>query len=161
MRWHISHQADWRACALANRHYSRKTIGAPQFTPPGRKLVLATPTYDALWVTSWPFPEFVNRIYPDAWLCSLFRNEGPCLSSLLIRDALAATVWRFGEPPREGMVTMVDTRKVRSSNPGCCFKKAGFRTVGRTKGGLVILQVTACDMPEPEAPLGAQLRLFA
>ena len=58
MEWMITHQADKRACRLADRHYSRKTRGAPQFVPPGRSLVLLTPEADALWVSSWPKPEY-------------------------------------------------------------------------------------------------------
>ena len=55
MNWHLSNHCAARAIPLADRHYSRKTVGSPQFTPPGRKLVLLTDEADALWVTSWPF----------------------------------------------------------------------------------------------------------
>ena len=55
MRWHLSHRADPRAVALADRHYSRQKPGTPQFVKPGRCLVLLTEPPQALWVTSWPF----------------------------------------------------------------------------------------------------------
>ena len=35
MIWQKSHRADPRACAIADRHYSRQKIGSPQFMPPG------------------------------------------------------------------------------------------------------------------------------
>jgi len=38
---------------LADRHYNRQKIGAPQFVPPGRCVVLLTEQATALWVTSW------------------------------------------------------------------------------------------------------------
>lgn len=34
--------------------------------------------------------------------------------------------------------------------PGRCYRKAGFRPCGMTKGGLVALQLLPEDMPEPE-----------
>jgi hypothetical protein len=54
------------------------------------------------------------------------------------------------------MVTFVDARKVASRNPGYCYETAGFRRVGRTKGGLIAWQLLPDDMPEAEPPGGAQ-----
>lgn len=106
MRWHISHRRDARALPLANRHYNRQTPDSPQFAPPGRCLVLLTEGATALWVTSWQ--EFVLHDWPGAWVNALFRNERRDLhlSSELIREAVAATCWRFGPPPgaRDGHV---------------------------------------------------------
>jgi hypothetical protein len=31
-------------------------------------------------------------------------------------------------------------RKIRSSNPGYCFKRAGWRKVGMSKSGLILLE---------------------
>ncbi len=42
MPWHLSNRADPRGARLADSHYSRKTPGAAQFTPPGRCVVLRT-----------------------------------------------------------------------------------------------------------------------
>jgi len=91
--------------------------------------------------------------------CSAFRNESPHLSSLMIIDALAATrsVW---DPPELGMVTFVDPTKTRKKrDPGRCFRKAGFRHVGETKGGLVALQLLPDEMPAPQEALGSQQML--
>ncbi len=160
MLWSLSHQADKRALLLADRHYSRKTPGSSQFVPPGRQLVLLTHAADALWVTSWPRSEYA--FYPDAWLCTLFRNESTHLSSELIRQAVAATIWKYGPAPAHGMLTFIDASKVKPKrNPGYCYLKAGFIEAGRTKkSGLVILQLPVEAMPEAEPPLGAQLRLW-
>jgi len=159
--WTLSHRADPRAVTIADRHYNRQKVGTPQFVPPGRCLVLLTPDADALWVTSWPFGQYVKHAWPGAWVCSCFRNESDHLSSDLIRDAVAATRWRYGDPPARGMVTFVDASKVRHKrDPGRCYLRAGFRNVGQTKGGLVALQLAVADMPEPEAPVNTTADLF-
>jgi hypothetical protein len=160
VNWHLSHRADPRALVLADRHYSRQRPGTPQFVPPGRCLVLLTDRADALWVTSWPFQEYVKHRWAGAWVCSLFRNESAVLSSDLIREAVAATVWQWPIPPL-GMVTFIDTSQVRRKRDwGRCYRKAGWRPVGRTQGGLVALQLPADAMPAAVAPNGGQHRLM-
>ena len=62
----------------------------------------------------------------DAYRCSYFRNEGAGLSSELIVAAMDLTHDMWGYPPKDGWVTWVDRRKVESSNPGYCFKQAGW-----------------------------------
>lgn len=159
--WHVSSRADPRAAALADRHYTRQKIGSAQFVPPGRCLVLLTAQADALWVTSWPFAEYVKHAWAGAWICSLFRNEGSELSSDLIREAVSVTRWYYGEPPALGFVTFVDPGKVRRKrDPGRCYRKAEWKHVGYTAGGLVALQQLPDAMPPPMIPNGAQLRLF-
>lgn len=154
--WHLSHRYDTRALPLADRHYNRRKVGSPQFVPPGRNVVLLTETADALWVTSWPFAQFVRHAWAGAWVCSLFRNEAPerYLSSELIAKAVAATRAVFGDPPALGIVTFVDPKKTRAKrDPGRCYRRAGWREVGRTrKAGLVALQLLPADMPAPCAP---------
>lgn len=140
---------------LADRHYNRRKVGSPQFVPPGRCVVLLSSGADALWVTSWPFAAFVRHAWPGAWINSLFRNESAELSSELIREAIAATRFLFGEPPALGMVTFVDPDKTRRKrDPGRCYRRAGFHHVGETKGGLVALQLLPAEMPLPQAPTG-------
>jgi len=111
-----------------------------------------------LWVTSWPFAEYVRHAWPGAWVNSLFRNEGPWLASDLIREAVAASRALFGDTPELGLVTFVDERKVRPNRtPGRIYLRAGFRAVGRTKGGLLAFQLLPVDMPEAEAPVQPQM----
>lgn len=160
MNWFRSSRFDPRALPLADRHYNRQKIGSPQFVPPGRCVVLLTADADALWVTSWPFAEYVRHAWPGAWVNSLFRNESAYLSSELIREAVAATLWEWPDPPELGMVTFVDAGKVRRKrDPGRCYLRAGFERVGETKGGLVALQLPPDAMPAPAAPDDLQMQL--
>jgi hypothetical protein len=162
--WHMSHRADPAARALADRHYNRQSVGHAQFAPPGRCLVLLNSAATAFWITSWPFAEFVQHAWGGAWICSAFRSEGVDVASLLIRSAVAATRAYFGDPPPLGLVTFVDPRRVRPtivrSTPtfGWSFRKAGFRPVGRTKGGLHALQLLPADMPPALAAEPRSLR---
>ena len=155
MRWCLSHRADPAARRLADRHYNRQKVGAPQFVPPGWCLVLLADDCRALWVTSWPFAEFVRHAWPGAWVCSAFRNEGAGIASVLIRQAVAATRAYFGDPPTLGMVTFVDRTKVRPTRVrsrsvwGWTYLRSGFTTVGETKSGLLALQLRPEDMPGP------------
>lgn len=161
MRWCLSHRFDARALPLADRHYNRQRPGTPQFVPPGRCLVLLTPDADALWVTSWPMEEYTRHRWAGAWVNSCFRNEGAGLSSELIREAVSASRFWWGDPPALGMITFVDADKVRRKrDPGRCYRKAGFEHVGFTEGGLWAFQLLPREMPEPMAPRHAQFNLF-
>lgn len=158
MNWRLSHRADTRALPIADRHYNRQKPGTPQFVPPGRCVVLLTEKANALWITSWPFAEYVKHAWAGAWVCSCFRNEGPILSSELIREAVAITRSVYGEPPELGMITFVDADKVRHKrDPGRCFIRAGFIPAGKTQGGLVALQMLPDAMPESIEPYTDQL----
>ncbi len=149
MNWRLSNRADPRALPLADRHYNRQKPGTPQFVPPGRCLVLLTDS--ALWVSSWPFAEYVKHEWAGAWICSCFRNEGDVLSSLLIAEAVAVTRAEWGDPPAIGFITFVDASKTRRKrDPGRCYRRAGWRHVGFTKGGLWTLQQLPSEMPEAE-----------
>lgn len=163
MIWAMSNRADPRAVALADRHYSRQKIGSPQFVPPGRCLVLyaETDTGCAIWATSWPFAQYVKHAWAGAWVCSMFRNEGAALASELIRQAVAATRAFFGVPPALGIITFVLPSAIRSSNPGSCYRHAGWKRAGAAKDGKPCFQQLPHEMPAPEAPLGMMGRLFA
>jgi hypothetical protein len=152
MAWHQSHRADPDARIIADRHYNRQKVGTPQFVPPGRCLVLLAEA--AVWVTSWPFAEYVKHQWAGAWVNSLFRREGgPIMASDLIRQAISVSRWHFGEVPPLGIVTFVDPDKVRRKrDPGRCYLRAGFRHVGHTKGGLLAFQMLPDEMPAPEQP---------
>lgn len=159
--WQPSWRADPRAAAIADRHYNRQKVGSPQFVPPGRCMVLRHDD-DALWVTSWPFAEYVQHEWAGAWMNSLFRNESDRLSSELIVEAVAHTRAFFGTMPGLGMVTFVDATKVRpKQHPGYCYLKAGFRHVGATKGGLLAFQMLPDEMPAPVSAHAQQLSLLS
>lgn len=162
MRWRLSWRADPAARVVADRHYNRQAIGAPQFVPPGRCLVLRTLEAGALWVTSWPLAEYVQHRWAGAWVNSLFRNERRdlYLSSELILEAVAATRWRWPAVPALGMVSFVDPDEVRHKrDPGRCYRKAGFELDGETEGGLLAWRLRPESMPAAAAPVGAQASL--
>lgn len=160
MHWTLSHRADRHALRLADRHYNRQKPGTPQFVPPDRCIVLLTPKADALWVSSWPFAEYTKHQWAGAWSCSCFRNESPVLSSKLITQAVAATRYLWGKAPKLGMVTFIDKTKVQKKRDyGRCYRKAGWKVCGRTKGGLLALRITPEVMPKTVAPRGVQLSL--
>lgn len=167
MDWELSYRADPPARAVADRHYNRQSVGAAQFVPPGRCLVLTAPG-PCLWVTSWPLAEYTKHAWAGAWVNSTFRREdGDVPASELIRQAVAATLARFGDPPPLGMVTFIDRDEVRPTmvrgGPvwGWTYLRAGFRPAGETAGGLLAMQLLPADMPPPRAAIGAQVALFA
>jgi hypothetical protein len=154
VRWHVSHRFDPRALPLADRHYNRQKVGSPQFVPPGRCLVLLTENADALWVTSWPFAEYTKHSWPGAWVNSLFRNESLYLASELITEAVAATLAIWPDVPKIGFVTFIDRDKIRHKrDPGRCYRRAGWKVIGETRGGLLAMGIEPKEMPSPELPL--------
>lgn len=143
--WLPSHHADPRAIALYLRHYSarhyRDNRQRRQFCPPGEKMVLLTQRCDALFV--WHHPVMARESGQVGVNCTIFRNESPVLSSALIREACDLAWQRW---PGERLFTYVADAKIRSTNPGACFKKAGWRACGRNADGrLTILEL----LPEP------------
>lgn len=159
-RWRISYRADPVVSALADRHYSRQSVGAAQFVPPGACVVLRSLCGRAGWVTLQQRPEYVHHDWPHAWNNSLFRNDGAGLSSELIRQAVSATLAEWPVPPPQGMVTFVDPDRIRRKrDPGRCYLRAGFRRVGTTRGGLHVLQLLPEHMPAPCPAIGAQQRI--
>jgi hypothetical protein len=83
------------------------------------------------------------------------------MASDLIREAVAATRATWPEVPPLGMVTFVDANKTRHKrDPGRCYRRAGFRHVGFTAGGLWAFQMLPAEMPAPSAPFDPQLSLW-
>ena len=147
--WLPVKDGDPRAVALHKRHYSRRNLVSGQrrsgFVGIGERMVLLTVTCDALFV--WRRMAGADEIYERFhWqrgvLCTVFRNESPIRSSDLIKEAMDLAWQRW---PGERLVTFVDGGKIRSTNPGACFKYAGWRRCGMSKGGLVILEVYPND----------------
>ena len=116
------------ACELADRHYSRRKPGSGQFMPPGQTIVLLAESAVWGWWRPDPNSGIVAMNGLDGWTCTIFRNESPVLSSLMVLDA-ERFIFDCGP---DGLITYVWDSKVASSNPGCCFKKAGYRVTGRS-----------------------------
>ena len=118
------------ARAIFDCHYSRyiyRDGREPKlFVGPGEKLVLISPWADSLFV----WRKFRSADHQVGVNCAVFRNEGPLLSSDLIRDAMK---WAWNKWPGERLYTYVNPRKIRSVNPGFCFKMAGWKFCGISK----------------------------
>lgn len=134
MLWERRTKFDPHGCALADRHYSRRKPGSPQFMPPGQTIVLLLPSNDALFGWWRPHPnsgiKAMNGL--DGWTCTIFRNESGFRSSDLILDAEEAIAEEGYDIGPDGLITYVWDSKVASVNPGYCFKRAGYCTVGRS-----------------------------
>ncbi len=135
---HVAHN-DPRGRALADRHYSRQTPGARDFTPPGRKMVLLTADATAVFAAV----ENCDPTGARQWRCSIFRNEGATRSSDLVREATAMVYayWRthYGYVPGR-LVTEVRVDAVRPKrDPGRCFRRAGWIDVPYRRRGMIRL----------------------
>lgn len=129
---------DPRSAALADRHYSRRKVGSPQFMPPGQTLILLTD--DEAAVFGWWRPDPKSGIKAmnglDGWTCTIFRNESLAYRSsdlILAAEEMLLAEGRGVGP--DGFITYVWDKKVKSENPGYCFKLAGYKTRGRSADG--------------------------
>lgn len=126
---------------LHSRHYSKyhyKDGRRPnRFVGPGERIVLVTADGQALFV----WRKFIDASGQKGINCSIFRNEGSLQSSKLILEAEGIAWLRW---PGERLYTYVNASKVKSANPGYCFKVAGWNICGVTKAKkLLILEKTA------------------
>lgn len=138
--WYETRDGDPCARALYRRHYScyhYKDGRLPLlFMGPGEKTVLV----DSLGTALFTWRRFIDRSGQQGVNCAAFRNESDVQSSLLIREAVRVAWDRW---PGVRLYTYVNAGEVRSSNPGYCFKMAGWRGCGTTKGGLLIFELEA------------------
>jgi hypothetical protein len=142
--WWLTRDGDAACLALYEKHYSahRYADGRVRklFAGPGQKVVLRSESGDAFFV----WRKFIDGCLdprtgePQAGVsCAAFRNEGAYRSSDLVRqaDAIADCLWSDRRH-----YTYVNPQRLRSTNPGCCFRRAGWRRCGFTKGGLIVLE---------------------
>lgn len=131
----ITTHFDQECRMLADRHYSRRTVGARQFLYSGRKLVLRDAA--GLVVFGWVFPDPSMRMDGQTgYNCAIFRNESTRRSSDIILEAEKMSFEKWG-PNR--LYTYIDPKKIKSRNPGYCFKAAGWRFVRKSTKGLHLL----------------------
>ena len=137
INWHEYKDGNKQALELYERHYSCYQYADGRvrklFCGPGEKMVLMTERQDALFV----WRKFRDDSGQVGLNCAVFRNESNILSSELIIEAERCAYTRW---PGERMYTYVNPQKIKSNNPGCCFKKAGWKICGETKGGLLIFE---------------------
>lgn len=120
---------------LADRHYSRRTIGARQFCYSGRKLVLRDTAGDVLFVWMWP-DDSMRMDGQTGYNCAIFRNESKRRSSEIILEAERHAVEKWGA---NRFYTYVDPHRIKSPNPGYCFKIAGYKLIRITLAGKHLL----------------------
>lgn len=136
--WLSVKDGDPRALALYRKHYSSSkgqvnSSAQMRFAGQGEHKVLLTEASDALFV--WRLQQ--HRLDDQRGVeCSVFRNESQILSSELIREA-DEIAWRRW--PNRRLFTFVDRLAVRSSNPGMCFIKAGWRRCGVSADGKLLV----------------------
>jgi len=142
--WLPAKDGDPRVYELMKRHYTFRPYadGRRQnqsnrnrklIVGPGEKMVLLTVDCDALFV----WRKFIDKGGQIGVNCAVFHNEGELLSSTLIQEAEELAWQRW---PGERLYTYINANKIRSVNPGYCFKAAGWRMFGKTANGLVILE---------------------
>lgn len=144
MLWLPVKDGDPRAFSLYSRHYTyrdykdgrRRNFSNPSrhlIVGPGEKMVLLTADLRALFV----WRKFISDSGEHGVNCAVFRNESDELSSRLILEAEQLAWQRW---PGERLYTYVNPRKIKSANPGYCFKMAGWKRCGVTKKGLLIME---------------------
>ena len=124
--WHQVKASDPLAREMRDRHYSTDRPGGKTVGPPGRRIVLITEDRASLWITHWPDPRLVlDKI--DALRCTMFRREGRRRerASVLILAAMEFSEAHYGAAPA-GWLTYVEPAKIKSQDPGYCFKMAGY-----------------------------------
>jgi len=121
------------------RHYSAAKNRSPKqrkFVGPGDRILLRGNLCNALFV--WLKQKF--RSDDEVGVnCAVFRNESEHRSSDMIREAVAIA---WDKWPGQRLFTMIDPKKIRSTNPGYCFLMAGWQRCERvTSRGLLILEL--------------------
>lgn len=145
--WIRIRDGDPRLMGMHRRHYSRRDPTRPRLTRqmigPGESLALLTTDSRACFV--WRFSRY-RRDSQEGVECTIFRNEGPELSSRLIVAAVArawerwpgARLFTFVEPSK---IRRISERHRRARPPGYCFLQAGWTLLeGETTRGLVVLE---------------------
>jgi len=136
--WQLTvYRADLRMLWLLDDHYSTRPEQRgkrEQYVPPCDYVSLMTADLKAGFVWS---HELFRHDGQKGVCCMAFRNTGEIRSSLLIEEAMYIGQQRWSG---ERFFTYVDPNKIRSTNPGCCFKKAGWKTCGESAEGLHILE---------------------
>lgn len=128
---------DPRGREIADRHYSRQTVGAKGFVGPGERFAFL---HDdgrggrALWAVC----RALDPVGAMQWRNTIFRNESSTRSSDLIAYATLITyecwIRRYHAIPPEALTTEIDieaTRRRRSKHalPGICYRHAGWEEV--------------------------------
>lgn len=134
--WTVTNKFDRHGAKLADGHYSRRKVGAPQFMPPGETIVLVAPGAVFGWWRPHPRSGIMAMNGYDGWTCSIFRRVDGALASDMILEAERVIEDKQCAPcGPDGLLSYVWGAKVvngRNTNPGYCFQQAGYRKIGKS-----------------------------
>lgn len=135
--WIETRDGDPSVRDVYDRHYSRRKYKDGRqpkiFVGPGEKMILRTICGEAVFI----WRKFFSMDSQTGINCAVFRNEGKLQSSQLILAAESKA--RFRWPDEYRLYTYINPNRVKSQNPGYCFKQAGWKKAGVTKSGLLVL----------------------
>lgn len=134
--WKQIPKGDQEARKIADRHYNRQKVGSPYFLPPGNTFLLVNADYSALW--GCVYQKYSFHAWPNTINNCIFRNESLTLSSEMILEATKLTLEYYKDYNHDGLITFVNPFKIKSINPGYCYKMAGWKKIGNTKKGLLV-----------------------
>ncbi len=158
--WTVTTKADQRPRMLADRHYTRQSVGHPMWTRPGWNQILYLEQRNGRaavfcwWRPKWesgiPGTERKDRL--RCIECAIFRNETRYRSSDLIEQAVRMLdVWDHARDVAwpDGLITGVSSsattaRRHSDHLPGHCFRAAGwvdFAHPGKNRRADVWLQL--------------------
>jgi hypothetical protein len=147
---------DPRGAELADCHYSRQTIGAAGYMPPGLRFALWHEP--AIGAALWGVCYNLDPIGAPRWRNTIFHNASVSLSSWLIEHATVTTyeVWiiRYKVLPSIPLTTEIDVeatraRRSRRHEPGHCYRIAGWREVARFDPGHGRPERVVLEAPAP------------
>ena len=158
LSWLLSSSSDPRALQVVDGtnghgpHYSRRTPGSKTFTGVGQEVVLVHSTGLAVWAvvrqrtpsargsgSSRGRTKLTDQVPRYVWRNMMFRRLPGCseIASELIKTAtdLTYVYWtvKYGALPLERLRTEVNAAKIRSTNPGYCYKMAGWKEIKRVR----------------------------
>jgi len=137
---YLRHYSSQKALGQHAGYHQRHSRYAHGVAGNGESLCLLTVNGDAGFI--WRRDNVPRKDRQIGVNCTIFRNEGPRLSSGLIREADEMAWAKWPTEPRHW--TYVADSQVKSVNPGYCFKKAGWTACGRNKDGrLTILEIAS------------------
>jgi len=175
MAWTLTKDGDPVGLSLFRRHYTYRRSrdqfdmfnadrnrNMSLFVGPGEKLVLLTPSHDALFVwrkfismdaqSGVTFPSDRRKTSDlktaeqepqdrkktsDLKDCESLRDRQEDAGEIGEADQIAWERW----PGEDRHYTYVDPKRVKSRNPGYCFIMAGWKRCGYTKSGLIIFEI--------------------
>lgn len=120
-----------RLLELIQIHFLQATFRKVQKINPANRLILLSTCGRSFFI--WGISEISGT---SAVQCMLFRNTSTNLSSKMISDAekRATNKW-----PEQQLFVIINSKDVKSVNPGYCFKRAGWQFVKKLRAAQHLL----------------------